>query len=144
MGGRNHSCEQCGGGGFSETECTCKSGTKNAAGLECVDFEAILKGGIGRDGATPDEDCSNCGCVASECTCKIEGLSTQPYDQPAYLPLKDNVMSRRDWFAAAALQGLLAAGEYHDNDLPVLMRNSLQHADALIAALDEGGEDGAD
>lgn len=52
-------------------------------------------------------------------------------------------ISRRDYFAAAALTGIIAAHGYHEVDMPredTAARWALQYADQLIAYLD-GTED---
>lgn len=50
-------------------------------------------------------------------------------------------ITRRDLFAAAALTGLLAAGE---RDAAGATLSAIAHADVMIAALDGKGADGAE
>ncbi|BEV44812.1 hypothetical protein [Afipia carboxidovorans] len=46
-------------------------------------------------------------------------------------------MSRRDYFAAAALTGLLASGNYNEITMEYAATDALGYADALIAASKE-------
>jgi len=47
-------------------------------------------------------------------------------------------LSKREWFAGLAMQGFLAnPNDCHQGDIPMLCRDSVRYADALLKALAE-------